>query len=169
MAGLDNVNNIPDEEAKTEFLKCCGSSRWAEKMTTGRPYMGEDELFHFSDKIWFDMAKEDWLEAFTHHPKIGDIDSLAKKFADTKQWAEGEQSGVNSASRDVLQQLADGNQTYEDKFGYIFIVCATGKTAPEMLAILQERLPNEPETELKVAMKEQNKITRIRLEKLLNI
>jgi 2-oxo-4-hydroxy-4-carboxy-5-ureidoimidazoline decarboxylase len=165
---LDKVNDLTEEQAKEEFMRCCGSARWAGKMAAGRPYMGEDELFHYSDKIWFDLGKEDWLEAFSHHPKIGDIESLSKKFADTKQWAEGEQSGVNAASREILQELADGNQAYEDKFGYIFIVCATGKTAGEMLEILKERLNNTPETEIKTAMKEQNKITHIRLEKLLN-
>ncbi len=117
-------------------------------MAAGRPYMGEDELFHYSDKIWFDLAKDDWLEAFSHHPKIGDIESLSKKFADTKQWAEGEQSGVNTASQEILQALAHGNLAYEDKFGYIFIVCATGKSAGEMLEILQERLKNDTEAEI---------------------
>jgi 2-oxo-4-hydroxy-4-carboxy-5-ureidoimidazoline decarboxylase len=168
MADLDKVNNLSEAEAKAEFMRCCGSTRWAERMLAGRPYMGEDELFHFSDKIWFDLSREDYLEAFSHHPKIGDIDSLTKKFASTKQWAAGEQSGVNTASREILEELAAGNKAYEDKFGYIFIVCATGKTAAEMLEILNKRLPNTPEVEIKVAMKEQNKITHIRLEKLLN-
>jgi 2-oxo-4-hydroxy-4-carboxy-5-ureidoimidazoline decarboxylase len=168
MAELEKLNNLTEAEAKEEFLRCCGSTRWAAKMVEGRPYLGEDEMFHFSDKTWSGLGREDWLEAFTHHPKIGDIDSLAKKFAGTKQWAEGEQSGVNSAAREVLHELAAGNQAYEKKFGYIFIVCATGKSAPEMLAILTDRLKNDPEKEIKVAMTEQNKITRIRLEKLLN-
>jgi 2-oxo-4-hydroxy-4-carboxy-5-ureidoimidazoline decarboxylase len=108
------------------------------------------------------------LEAFLHHPKIGSLDALAAKFANTAQWASGEQASVQSASKAVLQALADGNTAYEQKFGYIFIVCATGKSAEEMLALLQARLPNPPKTEIGIAMAEQMKITLIRLEKLLN-
>ncbi len=166
---IEQINNLSDEEAKSEFIRCCGSEAWADKMLGGRPYMGEDELLHFSEKKWFHLSEQDWLEAFKHHPKIGDIDSLSKKYSDTKQWAEGEQSGVNTATQDIIKNLADGNQAYEDKFGYIFIVCATGKTAQEMLDILNKRLSNLPDEEIKIAMKEQNKITRIRLEKLLNL
>ena len=130
------------------------------------PFPDEESLFIESEKIWFACNENDWKEAFTHHPKIGDIDSLKKKFGSTAQWASGEQSGVNVAAHDILEALAAGNEMYEKKFGYIFIVCATGKSAEEMLGILQARLRNSPETEIEVAADEQNKITKLRLEKL---
>ena len=110
---------------------------------------------------------DDYLEAFEGHPRIGDVESLAKKYANTKGWAGGEQKGLESADREVLQRLAKGNADYEAKFGHIFIVCATGKSAAEMLALLEARMPNDPKTEVMVAAEEQNKITRLRLKKLL--
>jgi 2-oxo-4-hydroxy-4-carboxy-5-ureidoimidazoline decarboxylase len=106
------------------------------------------------------------LEAFTHHPKIGDAKSLAEKFATTKEWASNEQSGVNEASILTLNKLAEGNKAYEEKFGYIFIVCATGKSASEMLSLLESRITNTPEVEIEIAMREQNKITHLRIDKL---
>jgi 2-oxo-4-hydroxy-4-carboxy-5-ureidoimidazoline decarboxylase len=158
---------MTDRQATDELQRCCGSRRWAERMCASRPFKNLEELFHVSDDIWWGLAAQDWLEAFSHHPKIGgNVDALRKKFAPTAEWSKGEQAGVTSAGQDVLQALADGNQEYERKFGYIFIVCATGKTAAEMLAILKERLPGKPEEEMKIAAGEQNKITRIRLEKL---
>jgi 2-oxo-4-hydroxy-4-carboxy-5-ureidoimidazoline decarboxylase len=137
-------------------------------MVSARPYESHLQLKEVADRSWMLCKREDALEAFSHHPKIGDVESLAKKFASTSQWAGNEQSGVNSASRMVLEDLASGNDAYERKFGYIFIVCATGKTADEMLAILQSRLPNDPDDELSVAMAEQHKITHLRIEKLLS-
>ncbi len=168
MENLEKLNNLSKEEAKSELLKCCGSEKWSEKVAEGRPYSSKELLFNYSDKVWSEASNEDIFEAFSHHPKIGDLESLTKKFSSTKDWASGEQSGVNVATQEVLQALATGNLAYEEKFGYIFIVCATGKSASEMFSILQERLKNEPETEIKVAANEQNKITHIRLEKLLN-
>jgi 2-oxo-4-hydroxy-4-carboxy-5-ureidoimidazoline decarboxylase len=106
------------------------------------------------------------LEAFEQHPKIGDINSLKKQYANTVAWASNEQAGVDAASDEVLQALAKGNDDYERKFGYIFIVCATGKSAGEMLELLQSRLTNDPESEIKIGAEEQNKITKLRLEKL---
>lgn len=131
------------------------------------PFQNKEELLAAAEEVWFKLLPNDWLEAFTHHPKIGDLNSLRAKFASTRQWAEGEQASVSTASEEVLRALAEGNAAYERKFGYIFIVCATGKSAEEMLAILQARLPNEHATELFLAAVEQSKITRIRLEKLL--
>lgn len=131
------------------------------------PFQNKEELLAAAEEVWFKLLPNDWLEAFAHHPKIGDLNSLRAKFASTRQWAEGEQASVSTASEEVLRALAEGNAAYERKFGYIFIVCATGKSAEEMLAILQARLPNEHATELFLAAVEQSKITRIRLEKLL--
>ena len=126
------------------------------------------ELLEDAEEEWYKCSPEDWKEAFSHHPKIGDIDSLKKKFASTANWAMGEQSGASKAGEETIKAFAKGNKEYEDKFGYIFIVCATGKSAEEMLDILQSRLTNDPKVEIEIAADEQNKITRLRLEKLLD-
>ncbi len=110
-------------------------------------------------------CRADWLQAFASHPRIGDRDALRAKFAATGAWTAHEQSGVDGAPEDLLGELAEENCRYEARFGYIFIVCATGKTAGEMLALLKERLTNDAGLELKIAAGEQAKITRIRLEK----
>ncbi len=166
---LEQLNQSSSELLQPELLRCCGSARWVEKLIASRPYATEAELYNASDRIWQSLNSEDWLEAFSHHPKIGDLESLKTKFASTSDWASGEQGGVALASERVIEELAAGNTAYEEKFGYIFIVCATGKTAGEMLALLQERLHNAPDVEIQRAMAEQNKITRLRLEKLLGL
>lgn len=124
------------------------------------------ELLEDAEEQWWLCSEDDWKEAFRHHPKIGDLDSLRKKFS-SDQWAAGEQGAVAAAAAATLEALAEGNRLYEEKFGYIFIVCASGKTAEEMLEILKERLQNTPEEEIKIAADEQNKITKLRIEKLL--
>lgn len=165
---LAELNTADMYEARTALTRCCGSTAWVEKMLASRPFQGEKNLFYLADKIWQEECTEvDWLEAFTHHPKIGDLDNLKKKFAQTADWSGDEQSSVNSASEQTLEALAQGNTDYEAKFGYIFIVCATGKTADEMLQLLEARLPNDPMDEIRIAMGEQAKITKLRLEKLL--
>ena len=165
---IAEINNTDHNTVKDQFSKCCGSSVWQEKMLENMPFKNEEEIFSCSEKIWLQQCKEkDWLEAFTHHPKIGDLKSLEKKFANTKGWASNERAGVNNANQKILQELSNLNDLYENKFGYIFIVCATGKSADEMLQILKSRINNTVEQEIKIAMQEQNKITKIRLEKLL--
>jgi len=119
--------------------------------------------------VWARCGEADFLEAFSHHPKIGDVRDLEKKFASTAQWSEGEQgNAVASAQREVLEALKVGNEAYEQQNGFIFIVCASGKSAAEMLALLNARLPNKRTTELQNAAEEQRKITQLRLEKLLD-
>jgi 2-oxo-4-hydroxy-4-carboxy-5-ureidoimidazoline decarboxylase len=135
-------------------------------MASRRPFPSEADLFTAAEHVWRGLAREDWLEAFATHPRIGDVDSLRKKFAATAAWSAREQAGVAGASEEVLLALAEGNRAYEAKFGYLFIVCATGKTAEEMLALLHQRLGNTPEEELLNAANEQAKITRLRLDKL---
>jgi len=164
---LDELNRFDDSKLKQELTKCCGSSAWVNKMVACFPLPNKETLFQKADEVWNSLSKEDWLEAFEHHPKIGNIDSLKEKFANTAKWASGEQASVQQASQQTIEQLAEENKQYEDKFGYIFIVCATGKSADEMLSILQSRLPNSAEVEIKIAAAEQAKITTIRLEKLL--
>lgn len=164
---LDAFNALTYDEAMKDLLRCCGARRWAEQMTARRPFPGIDDVFAAADQIWARMDRADILQAFSHHPKIGDVAGLRARFASTSQWAAGEQAGVQAAAEDLLARLAHGNELYEKKFGYIFIVCATGKTAAEMLELLERRLPNRPAEELKIAAGEQAKITRIRLGKLL--
>lgn len=165
---LDELNHL-DRPARAEALrKCCGAAAWVKQMADLFPVADQATLFQQADAIWSSLSPADWREAFTHHPKIGDLGALKAKFASTSAWAAGEQGAVRQASDDTLQALAAGNDAYEQKFGYIFIVCATGKSAEEMLQLLQQRLPNLPEAELPVAAEEQRKITRIRLEKLLS-
>jgi 2-oxo-4-hydroxy-4-carboxy-5-ureidoimidazoline decarboxylase len=164
---LDQFNALSTDEAMKDLIKCCGARRWAEQVAARRPYRSKESLLEMADDVWGKMERDDILEAFTHHPKIGDVDSLRKKFASTAQWASGEQSGVAGAAEKTLRDLADGNTAYEKKFGHIFIVCATGKNAGEMLEILRGRLGNDPARELTIAAGEQQKITRIRLVKLL--
>ncbi len=164
---LDQFNALTYDEALKDLQRCCGARRWTTQMVARRPFRSVDEVFAAADQLWAGCNREDVLEAFRHHPKIGDVASLRSRFATTKQWAEGEQAGVRAAAEDVLKKLAAGNEAYEAKYGFIFIVCATGKTAEEMRALLVERLQNPPAVELKIAAGEQAKITRIRLGKLL--
>lgn len=165
---LHDLNTLPKQQLKEELTKCCGSSAWVSKMLPFFPADDLVELLEDAEEQWWKCSEADWKEAFSHHPKIGDIESLQKKFASTAGWASGEQSGVNTASQQTLEELAEGNKQYEEKFGYIFIVCATGKSADEMLAMLEIRLQNSPEVEIEIAADEQNKITKLRLEKLLD-
>ena len=166
---LAEFNKLDETGMRKELLKCCGSIRWANLMLQSYPFISLNEMKKKATMIWYEQCiEEDWLEAFSHHPKIGDSKSLQEKFASTKEWAGNEQASVQSASENVIEELAKGNKEYEDKFGFIFIVCATGKSAEEMLQLLKQRLPNNYEDEIKIAMEEQNKITHIRLEKLLS-
>ena len=164
---IEALNTLTPSEANKQFELCCGASNWVEKMNQNRPFQDKNEVYQKAESIWFSLSSKDWLEAFTHHPKIGDIDSLRKKFHNTKSISKNEQSGVNDAEKSTLNDLAKSNQLYEDKFGFIFIVCATGKSADEMLALIKMRLNKNAETEMQNAAKEQNKITQLRLEKLL--
>ncbi len=164
---IDVLNGLPEAERRQALLNCCGSRRWVELMQAAFPVSAEADLFRHADQAWAQCGEPDWLEAFTHHPKIGDLDSLKKKFAATAQWAGSEQGAVAAAAEEILKALAEGNNAYEEKFGFIFIVCATGKSAEEMLALLRQRLPRNRDEELRTARDEQHKITLLRLQKLL--
>jgi len=165
---LKSLNALPAAEASQEFLKCCGSSRWAAAMTERRPYESLDELTRAANDMWWALEQSDWLEAFHSHPKIGQEKAAAEVSAQSKQWSGQEQAGVQIATQKTLDSLAQLNQDYEQKFGFIFIVCATGKSAAEMLELLRERVGNEPDAELRIAAAEQAKITEIRLKKLVH-
>ena len=165
---LTELNNLPKPALAEALQKCCGSTAWVEKMAAGVPFANAETLLAEAQACWYALGEADWREAFAHHPPIGgDVRALREKFASTSAWAEGKQAAVRVATPETLEALAAGNTEYERKFGYLFIVCATGKRAGEMLALLQVRLPNHPADEMVIAMGEQAKITRIRLQKLL--
>lgn len=164
---LHELNTLPRQQLSDVLLKCCGSPAWVNKMLPFFPAEDLVEILEDAEEQWFLCSEADWKEAFAHHPRIGDLDSLQKKFASTAEWASGEQSGVRSASQEMLAALAEANKKYEKKFGYIFIVCAAGKSAGEMLALLETRMQNSLEVEIEMAADEQNKITKLRIEKLL--
>jgi 2-oxo-4-hydroxy-4-carboxy-5-ureidoimidazoline decarboxylase len=168
MDALSRLNELLPQQARSELLRCCGSSRWASTMTERRPFSDGEALLRAADEVWRGLDAGDWFEAFAAHPKIGDHAALSARFAPTRQWAEGEQAGIKAAPPDVLAALADANRAYEERFGYIFIVCATGKSAEEMLGLLRERLLHDPQDEIWIAGREQARITRLRLEKLLS-
>lgn len=169
---LHEFNQLPTGELEAALFRCCGSLTWVSKMLPFIPTEDLVELLGEAEKQWFACSHDDWKEAFAQHPKIGDLDAMKAKFAGVTGsvemgWASGEQSGVANASREAISELANLNAAYEKKFGYIFIVCATGKSAGEMLQLLQARITNTPATEIEIAAEEQNKITRLRIEKLL--
>lgn len=161
-AGLAELNAWPVEKAREYLLRCCGCARWAEEMIRLRPFKDKAAVLAAADAVWAKTRAKDWLEAFSHHPRIGGKDA-STRCGD----AAVEQAAVAAASEVVLDALAQGNADYEAKFGHIFIVCATGKTAAEMLDLFKSRLRNDPKTEKRIAAGEQAKITKIRLEKLL--
>lgn len=167
MDALSRLDGLAPAEAKAALRRCCGSERWVERMMAARPFVDRERLLVAAEAAWNGLGPDDWREAFAHHPKIGDKAALRARFAETRQWAEGEQAGAIQASEETLEELARENRVYENRFGHIFIVCATGKSAPEMLEGLRERLRNDPDTELRIAAAEQAKITRLRLLKLL--
>lgn len=137
-------------------------------MTSARPFSGIADLLAKADSVWWSLDEEDWLEAFRAHPKIGEKKAAAAQSEQARSWSAREQSATSGALTEVMWALAEGNREYEQHFGFIFIVCATGKSSEEMLTILKARLQNDSETELRNAAEEQRKITRLRLEKLLN-
>ncbi|HTR80160.1 MAG TPA: 2-oxo-4-hydroxy-4-carboxy-5-ureidoimidazoline decarboxylase [Bacteroidota bacterium] len=165
---LEALNSLSPDEAKHELSRCCGSRTWAERVVHGRPYETVEDLYSASEKVWNGLTENDWNEAFSSHPRIGETKNVSEKFSATHTWAAAEQSGTKNAHVHVLRELEDANKRYEARFGRIFIVCATGKSAKEMLYLIKERMKNDPSTELRVAAEEQAKITKLRIEKLLS-
>ena len=167
MSALDRLNALAPGDALGELLTCCGSREWARRMVAARPFADAGALLATADTVWWALGEADWLEAFRSHPRIGEKKAEAGQSSRERAWSAGEQAGMSAAAEATQQALASGNRAYEARFGFIYIVCATGRTADEMLAILRRRLSNDPATELRIAAGEQSKITRIRLEKLL--
>jgi 2-oxo-4-hydroxy-4-carboxy-5-ureidoimidazoline decarboxylase len=159
------LNGQTAEEAAASLARCCGSRRWVEAMLAQRPFAEDAAVLAAADEIWHGLEPEDWLEAFSHHPRIGDR-QLRRTRPGTAEWARQEQAAAATAEASTLERLAAGNRAYETRFGHVFLICATGKSAAEMLAALERRLLNSPDEELRGAAEEQRKITRLRLEKL---
>jgi OHCU decarboxylase len=164
---LEQLNKLPKDKAEATFLDCCGSTEWAKRMAAERPFGMIENLYQSAESIWSSLSSADHLEAFASHPKIGSKKPAPKQQAKSAKWSSNEQSGLETANDEVKNDLAEANRLYLEKFGFIFIVCATGKSAAEMLAICRARLRNSLATELQIAAEEQRKITEIRLNKLL--
>ncbi|NNE34925.1 MAG: 2-oxo-4-hydroxy-4-carboxy-5-ureidoimidazoline decarboxylase [Rhodothermales bacterium] len=165
---IEELNELTPEDADEALLSCCGSTAWSKAVAGRRPFDDLAALLEAADEEWSKLGRDDWLEAFAAHPKIGDMTSLKSRFSHTRSWANEEQAGASSASETVLALLSQGNKKYKKRFGYIFVVSAAEKSAAQMLRILKERLNNDPEAELEVAAAEQQKITELRLQKLID-
>jgi 2-oxo-4-hydroxy-4-carboxy-5-ureidoimidazoline decarboxylase len=166
---LESWNSTAHEDAVKEILPCCGSTVWAQRMASRRPFSDARSLFFASDRLWFSLTPADWLEAFDSHPRIGESAGESTARFAPKDWSLEEQSNVAAAQDETKSALAEGNRAYEQKFGHIFIVCATGKSAREILEILRLRMHNESGAELREAAEQQRQITRLRLKKWLDI
>jgi 2-oxo-4-hydroxy-4-carboxy-5-ureidoimidazoline decarboxylase len=163
MAGSQAINAATPEEARAILTRACGSSKWVDRMMQRRPFASDARLLFAARNEWFGLTEVDWLEAFSGHPRIGDRAALEARFPKTHDLSAKEQAGLGGADADVITALAEDNQRYFDKFGFTFIVCATGKTAEEMLRMLRARLANDRAAELRIAAEEQAKITALRL------
>jgi OHCU decarboxylase len=160
--GVARLNGLTPEAAAAALLACCGSRAWARRMAAERPYASRDAVLATADRVWEALAPADWLEAFAAHPRIGERSGGE---GDHRRWSAEEQAGTAGASESVLSDLAEANRVYHQRFGFLFIVCASGKSSGEMLGLLRARLANDPQTELRIAAAEQAKITRLRLVK----
>ena len=156
---LGELNELDQARADAEFRRCCGSLRWARTMAAARPFATLEAMIDAGDACWAALPADDWLEAFAAHPRIGEQQPGSA-------WSSEEQAGMASAADDVRAKLAALNAAYLSRFGYIFIVCATGLSPAEMLSMLEARLSNRPAIELRIAAEEQRRITGLRLAKL---
>jgi OHCU decarboxylase len=161
---LDELNHLDPSRAESAFTRCCGSTRWAAAMTAARPFASLDAMRRAGDGIWTSLGEDDWREAFRAHPRIGDQQPAST----TAPWSAAEQSGMQAASDGTKARVAALNREYERRFGYIFIVCATGKRPAEMLALVEARMTHDADSELPIAAEEQRKITGLRLAKLVD-
>jgi 2-oxo-4-hydroxy-4-carboxy-5-ureidoimidazoline decarboxylase len=165
---LARWNRLPAEAAWQEILPCCGSKAWAEGMVSRRPLLGNATLLAVSDETWRGLAESQWMEAFRSHPRIGESGAQQSAGTQAAAWSAQEQGRVVAASEAVRIALAEANREYERRFGHIFIVCARGKSGPEILEILRRRLQNDRKTELGEAAEQQRQIIQIRLQEWLS-
>ena len=165
---LDAFNALPDERAAEALTACCGAHRWVAAMIGSRPFTSVDALVAAANDRWGETNESDWREAFDHHPRIGESRSVRTQGHRATAWSAGEQSQAASADGQIKQELAEVNAAYETRFGHIYIVCAAGRSAGELLAMAHSRMRNDSATELRVAAEEQRKITELRLRKLIS-
>src|SRR2546429_8856917 len=154
---LEALNSLSPEQANAEFLKCCGSRTWAREMNEALPSARVVQLLVTADNVWSSLSNEDWLEAFRAHPKIGEKKASTAQSEQAQKWSAQEQAETQEAAAETKAALAEGNRSYLERFGFIFIICASGKSAEEMLASLNNRLQNDAQTELEIAAEEQRR------------
>lgn len=164
---LKEFNYLSSSELVAPLSLCCGSSQWVKEVISNRPYRSIDLLQEKATGIWNALKPADWMEAFAQHPQIGNLTKSGDTRSNALKMASAEQSGTANADQAILDELAEINRVYFETFGYIFIICATGRSAKEMLDNLKQRLSNNPDKEILIATQEQNKITNIRLRKLI--
>jgi OHCU decarboxylase len=157
-ASVERLDALPPDAAERELLACCGSREWARQMALARPFREPAVLYQAADRIWRSLSESDWREALAAHRRIGDVAASGD--------AAEEQSGALSAPASIRESLARSNAEYEARFGHMFVVCASGRSGEEMLALCRDRLHNDPKAELRLAAQEQRKIMRLRLERL---
>jgi len=160
VSGPSSLDAMPPDEAEETLRRVCGSREWARRMTAARPFGSVETLLERAVGEWQRLSVGDWREALAAHPRIGDRAATGREAR--------EQAGALAAGDETLHALARANAEYEARFGFIFVVCAAGKSAAEMLALCRARLHNDPSTEIRVAAAEQSKIIRLRLEALAN-
>ncbi len=161
------LDDLSAAEAASRLRVCCGARRWVDAMVAARPFKTPERARELADRVWDGLDRDDWLEAFDHHPRIGEQKAVVAQDAKGAAFSSKEQSRVTNAGAAIKDQLAKVNAEYERRFGYIYIVCASGRSPEELLAIAKQRMQNDPKTELRVAAEEQRRIMQLRLEKLL--
>jgi len=164
---LDRWHALPQDEAAQEVLSCCGSQAWASQLVAMRPFADEQSLFAAADHCWQHLPEADWLEAFRSHPRIGENHAQTQTTATSAAWSRSEQSQMEQADAAILLRMQQGHREYEERFGRIFIVCASQKQPAEMLQILERRLSNDPAEELLESAAQQQQIMQLRLRKWL--
>jgi len=153
-----HLNDLPEPQARAVLGKCCGAPRWVARMLAARPFADDAAVHTVAEWTWWELSRDEWLQAFTAHPRIGE--------RPPEEWSDREQAGMRTAAQATRRALEVGNRAYEERFGYLFLICASGRSAAEMLGELRRRLQNEPAEELRLAAAEQAKITRLRLDRL---
>ncbi|MGH9683370.1 MAG: allantoicase [Candidatus Acidiferrales bacterium] len=166
-SNIARLNELSDVKARQTLLDCCGSSAWAQRVLAKRPFSTADELLQTADSVWVNLGGEEWLAAFRYHPAMGSKKAGTKRSGTARRWSANEQSAALKGTPETMAALTAGNRAYKTKFGYVFLICATGKTSREILAALQQRISNDAGAELRIAAEEQRKITQLRLQKLL--
>lgn len=164
--GLRRFNAMMPAEAEAALHGCCGCRAWAARVAAARPFANLPALKAEADRQWALLGPAEWLEAFSHHPRIGETNLNQPRYATTASQSAREQSGMASAGDDVRAEFLRLNSEYERRFGHVFLICATGRSAAEMLEQLRTRLNNDPDTELRIAAAQQSLITHIRLGRL---